>query len=329
MIEPKVSISISTYNRCQMLKLAIASVVKQTYDDWELIVCDDGSTDNTSRYMSDLIGSNSKIKYIRHETNIGKSNNMRSGFEAARGEYFLKFDDDDILLPEFLELTVPFLDNHPEIDFIGGDTWIIDINGIRDLKWSDGCSWRRGRKELPEGIVSDLLKVVFLKQSFYIGAALFRTKVLREIDYMRRDLQSCEDNDLFVKLALANKTAYYLPVRLMEYRVHAEQRQRKKAIAHLKSYIKYLSYYEFKSEHLETVRLKNLTKAKRQLGLCLLEAESSSQAKQLLMEGCSSSKLETFMAWLVISIPFTSVRQKVIVLLRRLNSFRKRTVKPV
>ena len=134
---------------------------------------------------------------------------------------------------------------------------------------------------------------------------------------------------MFVKLALANKTAYYLPVRLIEYRVHAEQRQRNKALAHLDSYLKYLSFYKFTDEELEIARVLRLTKAKRQLGLCLLETESSTRAKGLLIEGCSSSKLESFFAWIVTSIPFLSIRQKAIVLIRKLKSIQKRTIKPV
>lgn len=327
MIEPKVSISISTYNRRNLLPFAVESVIKQTFSDWELIVCDDGSTDGTSEYMSGLTKIDSRIKYIRHENNIGKSNNMRSGFEAARGKYFIKFDDDDILLPNCLENTVTLLDNNSHVDFVGGDTWIIDIKGVRDLEWSEGCSQRRGRKDLKEGIVSNLLEVVFIKQSFYIGATLFRTKVLKEVDYMTRDLQSCEDNDLFVKLALANKTAYYIPIRLMEYRVHSEQKQRKKAIAHLESYIKYLTYYKFIPKHIEEHRNSKLIQAKRQLGLCLLENDNSSRAKQLLLQGCSKSKIELFVAHIVTMIPINFFRKEVISIIRKLKSIREKTLK--
>ena len=319
MINRKVSVCISTYNRIELLKLAIESVLNQTYSNWELIVCDDGSTDGTSDYMSQLENNNNQIRYIRHLNNIGKSNNMRSGFEAAKGKYFVKFDDDDILLPNFLEVTVSLLDKYPEIDFIGADHWVIDINNHRDESWSDRCSVQFGRKNLKAGIVDDLLKVVFVDQSFYIGATLFRSHSLREINYMRENLQSCEDNDLFVRLALANKTAYYLPQRLMEYRFHAEQKQRNKAIAHLDSHIKYLSFYKFSSPELEKVRESKLTQAKRQLGLCLLETEYSPKAKQLLLEGCSNSRLENLFGRIIIFIPSQFIRTRTIALLRKLK----------
>lgn len=97
---PKISICIPTFNRVKLLPFAIDSVLQQTYQDLELIICDDGSCDGTPKLISQY--TDSRIRYIRHSQNIGKSNNMRAGFEAARGEYFIKFDDDDRLTPDFL-----------------------------------------------------------------------------------------------------------------------------------------------------------------------------------------------------------------------------------
>jgi glycosyltransferase involved in cell wall biosynthesis len=76
---PKATVSIPTFNRVNLLPFAIESVLKQSYQDFELIVCDDGSSDGTPELMSQY--TDSRIKYIRHPQNIGKSNNMRSGFE--------------------------------------------------------------------------------------------------------------------------------------------------------------------------------------------------------------------------------------------------------
>ncbi|MEC4815823.1 MAG: glycosyltransferase family 2 protein, partial [Scytonema sp. PMC 1069.18] len=121
---PKVSVCIPTFNRINLLPVAIDSVLQQTYQDFELIVCDDGSVDGTPEFMSQY--TDSRIKYIRHPQNIGKSNNMRSGFDAATGEYFIKFDDDDRLTPEFLARTSVILDKDPSIDFVGTDHWVIN-----------------------------------------------------------------------------------------------------------------------------------------------------------------------------------------------------------
>ncbi|MGB3642405.1 MAG: glycosyltransferase family 2 protein, partial [Rivularia sp. (in: cyanobacteria)] len=169
---PKVSICIPTFNRIDLLPFAIESVLKQTYQDFELIVCDDGSSDGTADLMSKY--QDNRIKYIRHQQNIGKSNNMRSGFDAATGDYFIKFDDDDRLTPDFIAETAAILDEDSTIDFVGTDHWIIDINNQRLGAQTMENSRIWGRKDLASGVVNNLLEAVFVNQSFQIGATLFR-----------------------------------------------------------------------------------------------------------------------------------------------------------
>ena len=149
----KVSVCIPTYNRANLLPYAVNSVLNQTYNDFELIITDDGSKDNTAEVVSQW--NDSRIRYIRHLQNIGKSNNMRSGFDAATGEYFIKFDDDDGLTPDFLEKSIFILDRNPSIDFVGTDHWVIDINNQRDQKVSKLNSQKWGRTQLSEGIVNN------------------------------------------------------------------------------------------------------------------------------------------------------------------------------
>ncbi|MBE9012938.1 glycosyltransferase family 2 protein, partial [Pseudanabaenaceae cyanobacterium LEGE 13415] len=169
---PKISVCIPTYNRAHFLPFAIDSVFAQSISDWELIVCDDGSQDETPELMKRY--TDPRVRYIRHPQNVGKSNNMRSGYEVATGTYFIKFDDDDRLTPEFLEKTSQILDSNSPIDFVGTDHWIIDADNQRDLEFTEKNSQKWGRAELAEGIPRSLLKTVFVKQSFQVGATLFR-----------------------------------------------------------------------------------------------------------------------------------------------------------
>lgn len=283
----KVSVCIPTYNRAHLLPLAIESVRQQTYPDWELIVCDDGSTDGTAELMSQY--QDSRIHYIRHPKNVGKSNNMRSGFAAAKEEYFIKFDDDDRLTPEFLDRTAALLDKDPSLDFVGTDHWLIDINNVRDEQATQLNSQRWGRANLPPGVVENLLEVVFVQQSFQIGATLFRRQTLQELGFMRPNIQNCEDNDLFVRLALAGKKGYYLPERLMEYRLHAEQQGINRAIPYLTDKLRYLESYRFESEKLEQVRQKRLAETQILLGLRLVEKGETQQGRNLLWTAQSFS----------------------------------------
>ncbi|MBW4450310.1 MAG: glycosyltransferase family 2 protein [Spirirestis rafaelensis WJT71-NPBG6] len=289
---PKVTVSIPTFNRVNLLPFAIESVLKQFYEDFELIVCDDGSSDGTPELMSQY--TDSRIKYIRHPQNIGKSNNMRSGFEAATGEYFMKFDDDDRLNSDFLARTVAILDKDSSISFVGTDHWIIDINNVRDEGKTQENSRFWGRKSLSEGVVDNLLEVVFVKQSFQIGATLFRRQTLQELGYMLPNMQNCEDNDLFVRLALAGKKGYYLPELLMEYRVHAEQQGINRAIPYFTDKLQYLESYKFESEKLEKIRQNRLAETQLLLGLRLIETGETQKGRKLVLAGKSFS---TAKAW--------------------------------
>ena len=283
----KVSVCIPTFNRQNLLPYAIESVLQQSYQDFELIVCDDGSTDDTPELMSQY--TDDRIKYIRHSQNIGKSNNMRSGFDAAQGEYFIKFDDDDRLTTNFLAQTAAILDQDSSIDFVGTDHWIIDIENIRNESKTQENSRRWGRANLKAGIVDNLLEVVFINQSFQIGATLFRRQTLQEVGFMLPNIQNCEDNDLFVRLALADKKGYYLSELLMEYRYHAEQQGINREVPYLFDKIRYLENYQFESEKLEKVRQNRLAEAKLLLGLRLIEKGETKKGKELVLAGKSFS----------------------------------------
>ncbi|BAY31379.1 glycosyl transferase family protein [Nostoc carneum NIES-2107] len=310
----KISVCIPTYNRVNLLPYAIESVINQSYQDFELIVCDDGSRDGTSELMSQY--TDNRIKYIRHQQNIGKSNNMRSGFNAASGEYFIKFDDDDRLTPDFLARTVTIFEQNPEIDFVGTDHWIIDINNVRNDEMTQENSRRWGRKKLATGIVDNLLEVVFIYQSFQVGATLFRHQTLQELGFMLPNIQNCEDNDLFVRLALAGKKGYYLPELLMEYRCHAEQQGINRAIPYLFDKIKYLQNYKFDSEKLESIRKNRLAEVQLILGLRLIEKGEIQSGREFILAGKSFSNTK---AWtgLGLSLLPGGLRNKAFNALRR------------
>jgi glycosyltransferase involved in cell wall biosynthesis len=313
----KISVCIPTFNRVNLLPYAIESVIQQSYQDFELIICDDGSSDGTPELMSQY--TDNRIKYIRHQQNIGKSNNMRSGFNAASGEYFIKFDDDDRLTPDFLARTVTILEQDSSIDFVGTDHWIIDINNVRNYEITQENSRRWGRTKLSAGVVDNLLEVVFIYQSFQIGATLFRLQALHKLGFMLPNMQNCEDNDLFVRLALAEKKGYYLPELLMEYRYHAEQQGINRAIPYLFDKIQYLESYKFESEKLEIIRKNRLMEAKLILGLRLVEKGEIQAGRELILAGKSFSNTK---AWtgLGLSLLPGGLRNKAFNALRKIQS---------
>lgn len=98
---PVISVITATYNRSHLLGRCIQSVLNQTFQDFELIIVDDGSTDDTEKIVSNL--SNEKVKYVRHQKNQGGAPARNTGIRLAKGDYIAILDDDDEWMPEILE----------------------------------------------------------------------------------------------------------------------------------------------------------------------------------------------------------------------------------
>lgn len=277
-----VSVCIPTYNRADYLIQSVKSVLNQTYNNFELIICDDGSTDDTPTVVSQW--NDSRIRYIRHEKNIGRSKNMRSGFDAAQGEYFIKFDDDDALTPEFLAKTVAVLDAEPTVDFICTNHWVIDKHGNRVESATKENAAKWGKDKLKQGIVPDLMRQTFQYQSLQVGSTLFRRACLQDVDYMRPEADGCEDFDLLVRLAIAQKQGYFLPEYLMEYRFHGGQTSLRQNLHFLKAKVFCIDSYRFPDQDLETLRIQKLAWTKEALGLRLIENGDIVEGRQILAE---------------------------------------------
>lgn len=124
-MEEKVSVIIPTYNRPRWLPETIESVLNQTYPCTEIIVVNDGSTDNTEEVLKPYID---KIKYIYKE-NGGPGSAVNAGIMAATGKYIARIDDDDLFLPEKIELQVRMFQQRPELGLVATDSHIIDTEG--------------------------------------------------------------------------------------------------------------------------------------------------------------------------------------------------------
>ena len=298
---PKISVCIPTYNRAHFLSGAIASVQAQTISDWELVVCDDGSTDGTPELMAGY--ADSRIHYVRHAVNIGKSNNMRSGFAAATGKYFVKFDDDDRLMPDFLLKMSQVLDQNPTAGLVGSDHWVMDEVGKVRSDWSDANSVKWGRSQLASGFLPDLLHQVFVIQSLQIGATLWRLDVLKDLDYMRQDWQNCEDNDLLVRFALSDRQGAYLSERLMSYRFHSEQQGIDRAIPYFTDKLHYLDAYRFEDKTIESIRQSRLAETQLLLGLRLIEQGETDRGRELMQLGRSHAPKKAMAGLLLSHVP--------------------------
>lgn len=126
----KVSIIMGIYNCATTLQEALDSLYAQTFQDFEIILCDDGSTDNTFDIAEqNLLEHPGKIVLIQNEYNCGLNITLNRCLECAKGEYIARMDGDDISLPIRLEKEVNFLDTHPEYAIVSTPMIRFDSNG--------------------------------------------------------------------------------------------------------------------------------------------------------------------------------------------------------
>ena len=119
-MKPRVSITMPVLNGAKYIDEAIESIASQTYKDFELIVVDDGSTDETPEHVKRFSG-RLNLKYVRHPERRGISRSVNDGIRQSAGEFIAFLDHDDGWLPEFLETQVTYLDQHPDVGMVHSD----------------------------------------------------------------------------------------------------------------------------------------------------------------------------------------------------------------
>lgn len=129
MFVPKVSIGLPVYNGEKYLSEAIDSFIAQTFTDWELVICDNASTDGTERICRDYAAKDSRIVYHRNERNIGPAGNYNLSFNLSRGQYFKWSAHDDMCAPDYLDKCVRALEADPSLVVVYPRTVVVDDHG--------------------------------------------------------------------------------------------------------------------------------------------------------------------------------------------------------
>ncbi len=120
----------AVYNGARFLQEAIDSIVRQTFDDWEMIAVDDCSTDHTAAILAQAAARDNRIRISRLPANVGATKALNEGARLARGRYIARMDADDVSLPRRLETQVAYLNAHPEIAVVGSWVRRLDDNGV-------------------------------------------------------------------------------------------------------------------------------------------------------------------------------------------------------
>ncbi|MCL6557363.1 MAG: glycosyltransferase [Firmicutes bacterium] len=226
---PTVSVIIPTYNRAHLIGRAIRSVLEQTYQDFEIIVVDDGSSDNTEEVVKSF--NDPRIRYIRHEQNRGGSAARNTGIRAARGEYIAFLDSDDEWLPEKLERQVQTLINLDEA------TGLI-YTGLRFVG-HNGAIIREQQPRFKGYLLENLLRRNVIGTT---SSVMVRRSCIQRVGLFDEVLPSRQDLDLWVRIAKEFKIDCVPEVLTVHY-VH-EQRITANLEAKIKGHVLFLAKYE-------------------------------------------------------------------------------------
>lgn len=202
---PRVSVIIPTYNRADYLREALASVLDQSLQPWEIIVVDDGSTDDTPELARSFPPN---VVYIRQPQNMGVSAARNAGLSAARGEVIAWLDSDDLWEPGFLATVIPLLAEDERLDGVYTGLTRIDGAGAilpQQSQWSVP----------PEELRSSLVESCSIQTSTFVA----RKRCFDQAGEFDTRFGICEDYDMFVRIA-QNCRIMGVPRPLVRYRVH-------------------------------------------------------------------------------------------------------------
>lgn len=172
---PKISIILATHNRAAFLPRAVDSMLAQTYQDFEIIIVDDASQDETPMIIQQLVNQDNRIRSLRSEDNIGPGAARNFGIKHARGEFIAIMDDDDLSYPHRLETQLEVLEQHPEIDLVFSSVIWVDDN-LRETDIFPGIVKRQAFPKDPH----EVFQLLYLESNKIPNATIMTHKYLWE-----------------------------------------------------------------------------------------------------------------------------------------------------
>jgi glycosyltransferase involved in cell wall biosynthesis len=237
-IAPAVSVVIPTYNRADLIAQAVQSVLDQAGINPEIIVVDDGSTDDTPRVLGQF---NGKIRYLATE-NRGVAHARNTGMKASSGKYIAFLDSDDLYLPGKLALQVAFMEAHPEVGVVStemsamiGNTvtqeyFLRSYHGIYNKKgWSyedvypvsGQFHFNTLNKTVPFYIGS-IFRQILQGQVLFTNTVLFKRNILATVGYQNESYRTGEEYEYLVRIC-RHFIAAFLDIPTYIYRYHDHQ----------------------------------------------------------------------------------------------------------
>lgn len=202
-----ISVIMGIYNspNKEQVELSINSILNQTYTNFEFIICDDGSTDDTYMFLQEFASKDKRIVLLHNDKNNGLAFTLNTCLKKAKGKYIARMDADDIALPDRFAIEYDFLELNPQYAMVGCNINYIDDGGI----------W--GYRMLPEKVK----KEDFLFSSPFVHPSIMiRTEVLKRLDGYRVESVTLrqEDYDLWMRLYAAGYEGYNIQQVLLNFR---------------------------------------------------------------------------------------------------------------
>ncbi len=202
---PKVSVVMSVYNAAAYLPEAVQSVLAQTFSDFEFLIIDDGSTDESPAILAGF--TDSRIQIITQE-NRGLIASLNRGIQTARGQYIARMDADDLCRPDRFQLQVDYLDQHPEIALLGGSVTTMDE-----------CKKPLAPRVMFPATHAQIWRSIGRRHwVFCHPAVMYRREAAIEVGLYNRDFAHAEDTEFFARL-MTRYHAANLPDVLLNYRL--------------------------------------------------------------------------------------------------------------
>lgn len=250
---PRVSVVMPAYNDEKYVEEAVQSVLRQTYQDFELVITDNGSIDATYLAIKKFT-SDSRVKLLRLPRNQGHCGGMNNSIRNAKGEFISLLNSDDAFLPDKLEKQVQFLDKNPDIGAVFSYAEIFDKDGNP----FSGETAYKGIFDRPNQTSRFAwLRNFFLNDNCLCHpSALIRKECQEDIGFFNEKFALLLDFDFWIRLCLKYEF-YILPEKLVKFRVHDNQGSAGKPETHS---LHYLELTEVLKHYLNPVVIKNFRK---------------------------------------------------------------------
>lgn len=206
--EPEITVLMSTYNRSSFLPASIESILGQTFSDFEFIIINDGSDDQSDDILKSYAAKDKRIKVVTNEKNEGLVYSLNWGLNLARGKYIARMDDDDVALPERFEKQHAFMEGNPDVAVVA--SWVGVPDGSR--------AWTFQQETDPQKIKVQL----YLNSVPISHPASFLRRHFLEKHHIRYNnaYRSAEDRKMWLDILDAGGTIRNIPEVLLLFRLH-------------------------------------------------------------------------------------------------------------